>query len=65
MTDAPKSPTCTCVNRSVKITEAVIFIRPNGESFATARDCPLHGMVDLTIYPKADSDGKDIVIWTG
>jgi len=48
MTDSQDS--CTCKNRSLRLDEAIMFIRPNLTGFITAKDCPLHGMRDLTNY---------------
>lgn len=40
--------TCTCVNRKLAQSEAIFWIRPNRTGFVTAKDCPFHGMKDLT-----------------
>jgi hypothetical protein len=48
--------TCTCVNRKLKPSEAVMWIRPNNTGWITARDCPVHG---VTIR---DEPVKDVVV---
>lgn len=42
---------CTCINRRLRPEAAIFWIRPNGTGFVTARDCPLHGMRDVTPEP--------------
>jgi hypothetical protein len=49
---------CTCRNRTLRETEVVMWIRPNKTGWITAKDCPLHGMRDLT--PKEPVTSPDV-----
>lgn len=49
---------CTCANRSLKLSEAVIYERVGKQPVIFARDCPAHGV--FPIAPEAPVNQNDM-----